>query len=327
MKNKLLTLIFLFLTSVLYAQDYTFTLDSATYNDLDNPTSLNNGMTWEYPNYTIPIGFSFQFFDDTINTFYISEDNGPVIILGSENIDLGTSALVPFGATMVDRGMNYDTWEPSTGSLSPISYQVDGVEGNRIFKMEWKNTGFENDLWEFEDMATDFVNFQMWCYEATGVIEFRYGESHIEHFAISFYDETGPLVGIFPEINEDGPVINGLTLQGNAASPTMVETMNVSFLNGVPSNGTIYRFTPADTTGYLDAGFQYNIQLFPNPTHDNFYLKSEEEINEVFIYDNLGRMVKKFSGNKGKVSQLEAGVYFVKVMKENNYAIKKLIVD
>ncbi len=73
MKQFLTMSYFIVLTTSLNAQTYSFTKTSEIYIDLANPITLNNGDIWEMPDYIIPIGFDFWYFNSTIDTLYFFE--------------------------------------------------------------------------------------------------------------------------------------------------------------------------------------------------------------------------------------------------------------
>jgi len=69
-----------------------------------------------------------------------------------------------------------------------------------------------------------------------------------------------------------------------------------------------------------------NVQLFPNPTTQQFQLKTTEEIKEIKVYSLNGKEVLKFQNqNTYDVSQLPAGIYFVKMEISKGTGIQKLI--
>lgn len=312
------------------AQSYNFSIHNETYNDLTNPISVNNGMTWYYSNFTIPIGFNFHFFDSTMDTFYMIEDANSGWLTNQTNINNPMALLLSFGVEIADRGIDLDTWETSVGSLSPISYQLVGLPGERIFKIEWKNVGFEGDLWDYEEDATDFANFQFWCYESTNVFEVRFGTSNISHPFSSFYEESGPLIGFFPYVNvEEGPLENGVVLQGSATNPTAVWTMEPDFLQGMPPNGIVYRFTP-NTAALEESNQDLLIHLTPNPVKNQIKIinpHSNVSIENVLIFNMFGQCVqseiKDFDSID--VSNLSCGVYSVKVITNQGFKSNKIV--
>ena len=77
---------------------------------------------------------------------------------------------VQYGVNLVDRASDTVKWDGMTDSLSPVSYQLGGVPGSRILKVEWKNAGFHMDI-AADNKSVDFVNLQIWLYEESNDIE------------------------------------------------------------------------------------------------------------------------------------------------------------
>lgn len=77
------------------------------------------------------------------------------------------------------------------------------------------------------------------------------------------------------------------------------------------------------------------INLYPNPTNESFYIRSENitdyESISLFIYDITGKKIKKYIlENKFQnvdVSFLSKGTYFVNIISERGYVVKKLIIE
>lgn len=71
---------------------------------------------------------------------------------------------------------------------------------------------------------------------------------------------------------------------------------------------------------------EIEIQLFPNPATQQFQLKTTEGIKEIKVYSLSGKEVLKFQNqNTYDVSQLPAGIYFVKMETSKGMGIQKLI--
>lgn len=71
--------------------------------------------------------------------------------------------------------------------------------------------------------------------------------------------------------------------------------------------------------------------IYPNPTTDLIYLKSNEEFNDmnIYIYNILGQIVLQdiFSPSNNSISlqNLKRGIYFIKLENEKNYEISKIV--
>ena len=184
--KKIIFLLFISISSFLQAQDYTVTAFNEPYQDLANATSVNNGMLWDDPAFSIPIGFDFEVYGQNYSTLYTSDEfSGGVFTFQQFSTTL--SLLAPIAQDIVSKeGTNEQ-------SLSPISYVVEGSVGNRIFKLEYENAGFWDDTTE-----NDSMDFQVWLYETDNSIEYRYGPNSINNPNESYEEEIGPIVAFFP---------------------------------------------------------------------------------------------------------------------------------
>ena len=73
-----------------------------------------------------------------------------------------------------------------------------------------------------------------------------------------------------------------------------------------------------------------SLNIYPNPVSDKLYIEAEVEIEEVVVYDVYGRhQVTETPSCQGNlsvdVSNLNSGVYFVKVVTENGEVVKRFI--
>ncbi len=68
---------------------------------------------------------------------------------------------------------------------------------------------------------------------------------------------------------------------------------------------------------------QYALTPYPVPAHDLIYLKAENEIDEIFIYNAQGQMVlhPDIDENRINISPLGSGVYFIKCNMEGHYVM------
>jgi hypothetical protein len=335
MKRINLLIAFCFGVSLsLTAQDYNFTATTGTYENLSGSTSLNNGITWDDPQFKIPIGFDFTYFDETFNQIFI-EDFGLGGLLTPDSSESGVfPLLIAYGADIIDRA--YDFIEPGPGSQSNISYLTEGTPGNRILKVEWNNVGFYSEL-EDDDVSTDFTNFQMWLYEGSNDIELRFGPNSITQPQLSFDDLPGSYIALLPayEYDTDELLEDGIGLSGDPANPTL-EVVSSLFslptLNGVIPEGTIYKFSPGMSNTSSPAALQPQLSVFPNPSKGFFQILSENQneiMEQVTIVNSIGKVVKEVNnpGNSVSVSELPAGSYFVKIKSNLRLTTQKLVVE
>lgn len=335
MKIKHLTVIIILgLTLNIQAQSYTFSVSNGSYSDLVGGISLNNGMTWDDPQFTIPIGFNFQYFDITISHLFI-EDFALGGLLTNDTSETGIiPLLIPYGADIIDRGYDFNADSSTTGSLSNISYLIEGAAGNRILKIEWKNVGFYSELGD-DNISTDYTNFQLWLYEGTNDIEIHFGPTSVTQPSLSYDGETGTYVTFISEYDiENGVLINdGIILEGNASSPTMKLFSNfdsLTFLNGTIPNGTIYKFSNNNTGIFEFKNSTIDVLIYPNPSNDYFnvvFAKEDIKVDSLSILNTYGKTVKEISyvGNGIDISDLTNGVYFVQINTAKGQSTKKLI--
>jgi len=317
------------------AQSYELTVSSEPYNNLLGSTSLNNGMTWDDPNFEVPLGFDFDFFDQTYSDLMITDFGLGGGLISSTGVNDLFTLLTPYGADIIDRGYDFDIDEPSPGSLSNISYLLEGAAGGRILKVEWNNVGFYTEI-EDDDVSTDFTNFQLWLYEGTNDIEVRFGMNSITNPEQSFDEETGTWVGLIESIDfgSDEIIGEGIVLAGNPAAPTANLISNfeqVSFLNGVVPEGTVYRFVKSMTSSVSDNLSSLNkITVFPNPATSFFNVtldQSDYKINTIVIRDFTGKLIKEveYTDDSIEVTELVSGIYVAEIHTNIGVVQKRIV--
>ena len=72
-----------------------------------------------------------------------------------------------------------------------------------------------------------------------------------------------------------------------------------------------------------------SINMYPNPVNDKLYIEAEMEVEEVVVYDVFGRQ-QKLSAISGQqsvvdVTNLNSGIYFVKVVTENGETVRRFV--
>ena len=73
-----------------------------------------------------------------------------------------------------------------------------------------------------------------------------------------------------------------------------------------------------------------SVNMYPNPVSDKFYIETEVEIEEVVVYDVFGRhQVTETPSRQGglvvDVTNLNSGVYFVKIVTSEGEIVKRFI--
>jgi hypothetical protein len=301
MNWKLLPFLLLF-SFFLQAQEtnYSLTVLNKTYQPLSNPVSLDEGVPWDDPDFTIPLGFSFQLFNETYSTLYTFSGTGG-LVSGQGPADVQPSPMIiAYGSDLIDRGLEDGEVQ------SPVGYQLTGSAPNRILKIQWENAGF------FEEIdnggSGSFVNFQLWLYETSNLIEIHFGDSEILTPGIHAGGLEAPLIGLNESFNhvllETGTVYY---LQGSASDPVIAVNDSgdifwapTATLNSHPAANTVYQFVPDVMMATEEPLIAAEWSLFPNPA-------STECILEV----NLMEMKKEVMVRL--ISQLGQEVYQTRI--------------
>ncbi len=250
---KILTLIALFTSSLAIAQDsdnkagsffkqtdaptrnlsvfnYLLTYLNEPYIDLVNPISVNNDELWDDPEYSIPVGFPFEINGHAVTSLMFGA-SGFLLMAPTSDPDVST-VVFPFETDLIDRGVIIDA------SQSPISYLVEGDPGSRILKVEINNAG---SFYEFQSGTQDmFINIQLWLYEGSNQIEFRFGENSIPNPDL-FYDGGGAFMGV-TDINDfSGDLSKAHFFSGDIDAPELFAS-DIT-IEGTPDNGAVYRLS------------------------------------------------------------------------------------
>ncbi|MDX5320912.1 MAG: hypothetical protein LPK45_07375, partial [Bacteroidota bacterium] len=215
MKAKLLVLLIaLFIGITAKSQNYYYlSFQNSSYERLEGATII---ASTEFGDYA-PIGFTFSYFNAGVDTVFLG-------FPGSIDLDGGWI-----------HGIE-GNFEPHPNKTSYMAYKTVGEAPNRIFKMEWTNWGTKSDSAEY-----DSVNYQIWFLENSNAVEFHFGPTYISQSAINgglFVDNhSGPNVGIFNFFMEH----YGIT--GSANNPQLTISKMMTFMDDVPQEGLVYRFT------------------------------------------------------------------------------------
>ena len=99
---------------------------------------------------------------------------------------------------------------------------------------------------------------------------------------------------------------------------------DVHFGSGMVGTVTVQTGT---NVNLVDA--EEEIKMYPNPTSKNLFFKGYKKINSVIIYSLSGEKIKEEILTSGKisVSDLESGVYFVKINNDDGVITRRLIIE
>ncbi len=300
MKKNLFVLVLVASALTLNAQHYVFSETSATYEELIDDTPVAN------PDFDNDQLTNLPLDNETFHLFGLDFTFGgfttyAIQTFGNLRIDNDSSAVIIDGIFT-----NLDSIDETTS----VSWKIDGTSGELIVKAQWKNVKLA--LGE----ATNFANFQIWIYQETGVIEIHYGEQS-ENNATGYTDDNGPYAGIFYSPDTFDEMYEKLWLYGEPTNIQQDATSIFYFgrLLGVPSNGTVYRFSPTTTTDIHEkSSDRGDIQVYPNPTSNALFLAGQwRNFDKVRIFDSLGKLhlEQKIATQKLDVSSLGSGTYIL----------------
>ncbi len=229
---------------------YVLSVFNEPYTDLSNPISVNNNEAWDDPEYSIPVSFPFQLNGHTVSSFQFS---GVGFLLRAPTGDPDVSTVVfPFETDLIDRGVLTDT------SLSPISYVVEGDPGSRILKIEINNAGSYEEY--AEDSQDMYINIQLWLYEGSNQVEFRFGDNSIPDPELFYYG--GTYMGITDIDDNSGDLSNANFFSGDISAPVL-ESSDVT-IEGTPEVGTVYQLSPGSALNVTITGIHSTSFCSPN---------------------------------------------------------------
>jgi hypothetical protein len=318
MKTRVLSCLAACLCTVAgFAQElpYTFSVTQQAYLTFSDGTSLNQGMVWDDPDWEVPIGFDFQYMNQTFSNMYFGgiDGYGGELIFGDIN-GATFQGIMPYFQDLVDGGYFEDA-----ASDSPISYKLTGSPGSRVLWVQWSNVAFYND----EPPHPMRMNFQIRLFEGTNNIEFHYGPNqNLDNGVIQDY--TGIVIGMAKNIDfNEFTAENVWAFTGDPQAPTAVTYTSVDdfmggvHLNDTPAPNTVYRFStgPASVSDQsMESAKVYPTVLMNNL---NVVLPGNEKAM-MRITDNTGRIVVEQQIQPGyqsiDSSIWSAGHYIVSIM-------------
>jgi hypothetical protein len=313
--KKLLPYVLLLFVFQSNAQElpYTFSVFNEPYIDLVNPTSINNGEIWDDPEYMVPVGFNFDFMGQAMTQIGIIYPGAQLIPVVAGDL---VNVFLIYQSDIIDIGVIPDS------SLSPMSYRLEGEVGTRILKIEWKNVGFYS---EFENNGTTFntTNFQLWLYETTNDIEYRFGPNTIKSpDLIHFLGK--PVVGLGKNVTLDGSNFDAIwLLDGDPVNPSIY---TLTYDQGKPSPGMLLDAEPPSGTVYhFDTGIVGVDELTSEVPMQIYPTLADVEINLIWggefpatceIHDATGKLVNSVQISNAfetiDISALATGCYVLR---------------
>lgn len=290
----------------LNSQSYSVSVSNEPFAFLENGIPAVTD-SWSDPDFTIPIGFRIHFFDDAVDSLYsLNFFAGTYFTTKS---DLGeVNLILALSADLIDRGYYADT------SLSPITYKTEGVPGNRVFTLEFRNAGFTyGDM--SNDTFTDFINLQLKIHEGSSVIDIHLGPYSVNNVELDFDGFTGPSIGLAENFDFINDTIHGelLLLAGDPLTPDIITEFTLSSLDWPIPENTLYTFSHIPTGLEDNNSINQGLFYYPNPSSGNISLCStlnENIIPPVYVFNTMGQLVSnQLTTDILDLQNLPTGVY------------------
>ncbi len=311
--------------------NYDFFVLNRPFTFLSDSVSLNQGLTWDDPDFTIPLPFDMLYMGEPISSLYCTSLGLGAFYSNTQEFQGNGNIFIASGIDLVDRAFDFENGE-GPGSLSPYSYKVEGVSPNRIVKIEIRNSGFYNSL---IDNANDdqFINLQVWLYESDNAIEIAFGPVNITSPLNIFDGENGTFIGMLPQLNlqtfEVSPGSFLLAGPVQKPNPVAINTLDqVVVVDGIIPESTVYRFVPIINN--IQPEQETVIQIWPNPANDILHINSSSNAfinSKVEVSDASGKVIMTYADASSPIAinELEAGFYFVRVYSQDQIYTGKFI--
>jgi hypothetical protein len=314
-----ITSFFVFIGAFVFAQNVEFkALYNEKYDPLNNPTIVSASFAWSSVRQYVPsFGYDIPSFGgQTMDAMGLTEYQ--VDFLNENFGDMTCRPLGGYGITdrNYDSNLSNEENERRPG-LSHVGYQIFGTQGNRILKIEWGNVNFNSGT------IADSLNFQVWIYEQSEMVEFHYGPSSVEQ--PSKYSEIN--ISLYEE--DDEASLYTYSLNGNPNAPTFNDDLDGE-ISSIPEEGTVYQFVLNDTSTSIFNNEYGKIKVHPNPSKDIFSIDFGSSVGRtsVMLYNVVGeKLLQKSTMNEVMdldLSTFEKGNYLL-YMNNNKYSSTKRI--
>jgi hypothetical protein len=283
-------------------QYYSYAVSTAPYTDLENDSLISVipdtlGYYLSVPFSMEAYGLRFSFADNPPSSLAFVP--GLVVLINSEE-----QRLCSFDAFSADLRLR--------DSGSSISYTLEGAEGEKLLKIQWKDMALNGNP------ASDVVNAQLWLSQKDNSFEVHIGHCSVTGTA-AYYSYFGPSIGTFLSSVDVKKYYSTFHLIGNPAAPNP-ETQNAYYpMNSTPKEGMVYRFIYAKPASVATVGTQRSGVVFtPNPTTSGVRIELPDALAATHptleLYDVMGRDVMRrenvATGDRIPTDGLAAGMYY-----------------
>lgn len=267
----------------------------------------------------------------------------------TEDIQIGDfNSMFPTSETPYDFFYNHSLTQTiyQAANITATGETMNGMEYTAYFDNDTENVSIQIYLGETtqEDMSTTWVDPSSFTLVYDGSVNFQKGLNNIYIPFDTTYDYTGDNLVVYANksyteqvlwvgfINTPSQNSPYSRVVYNDAQP--YDAMNPP--NGFPrwSTPNITLFFSSGELAISDNAMDSNeIALYPNPARDEVTLTKNTTISlgEVIVYDTTGRLIKVVDlKNMGQsktidISQLQSGIYFLKIRADKGTITRQLI--
>jgi len=328
MKRKLFLLGLLLMFIQVKAQPqslYTQTTFIENYTNLENGVPMIMSEDWitDYGS-EIQSPFPFKIAGESISFFVWTGSSFTFFTQAESEDDENVYELLTAGLALKSRPVEIGVPQ------SLMSYKVEGAEGSRILRIEVRNAGLKAEP-AVSSTTNIFMNFQIWIYEGTDVIEYRYGTSNITPEDLVTYDIFLILSDFL--IGVKGYDIYNCFVYNDLTAPTFAELFGDEYWNPYrittyPAEKTVYRFAPNNSTVSTENFNKTQFRMYPNPVTSILSISLEKmDVTDFIITDMTGKTIQKGTfkalENTIEVADLTSGMYFIRIGDTTQKFVKK----
>ena len=281
--------------------------------------------------------FSFDFNDGKPNGWNIFEEDGDkdqwVLTDPNNTYISGTDESIAIYSNTYSSGALYpDNYihtaeKYAISKKSVLSWDARSADLSNMYNKEHYGVVVSTDKNNWEVVWETTINYTGFNHVMVSLEKYAGQEVYIgfRHFDCNGNDATGLIIDNIMLANTS---INGVGIQ-NAILPAgtyyfLIEgelsteyTVDIRLASDVEDDDAIEEIS---TT----------FNIYPNPVNDRIFVEAEAEIEEVMVYDIFGRLqVTEAPSHQGNLSidlsDLNCGIYFVKVKTGNGEIIKKFV--
>ena len=128
--------------------------------------------------------------------------------------------------------------------------------------------------------------------------------------------------------NYDGDISSAISTVNPVDSDTVgtyTVTYDVSDANGNAAT-TVTRTVIIESSLSIEDNTMIHVKLYPNPVEDKLFIQGLLQPTEIFVYNLLGKLVlSEIALHEINVSNLQSGVYIIKMKKAQKQLVRKFI--